>query len=124
AEKCINNTNMMSNQSVLQTVESLYQINLSVYDEDFLTSIIQRRMNDTRCLIPDYYIGLLQNNPGEVKLLESALKVAYSEFFRNPLTYIVLEKLVLPDIMVEKQRQKKKEIRIWVMASAAGQEAY
>ena len=115
---------MTTNESLLQAFKNLYQIDLSAYDEDFLTKIVQQRMDDTRCLIPDYYIGLLQNDPGEVKLLQNALKVAYSEFFRNPLTYIVLEKMVLPDLISEKQRQNKKEIRIWTMATATGHEAY
>lgn len=115
---------MTTNENVVQTLISLYQIDLSAYDDDFLANIIQQRMHDTRCLNPSYYLGLLEHSPGEARELQEALKVAYSEFFRNPLTFTVLEKIVLPDIIAEKRREKKKEIRIWTMATAAGQESY
>lgn len=115
---------MTTNETVIQTLIRMYQIDLSAYDEDFLANILQQRMNDTRCLNPSYYFGLLQHNPVEADALQNALKVAYSEFFRNPLTFTVLEKIVLPDIIAEKRKAKKQEIRIWTMASAAGQETY
>lgn len=115
---------MTTNETVIQTLIRMYQIDLSAYDEDFLANILQQRMNDTRCLNPSYYLGLLQHNPVEADALQNALKVAYSEFFRNPLTFTVLEKIVLPDIIAEKRKAKKQEIRIWTMASAAGQETY
>jgi chemotaxis methyl-accepting protein methylase len=50
--------------------------------------------------------------------------VSYSEFFRNPLTFSVLERIVLPLLISTKQKKSRKEIRIWSAACAAGQEVY
>lgn len=46
---------------------------------------------------------------------------SYSEFFRNSLTFSVLERIVMPRIIFN---EKRNSIRIWSAACAGGQEAY
>lgn len=53
-----------------------------------------------------------------------SLTISYSEFFRNTLTFAVLEKIVLPSIILKKKRANQKVIRIWSSACAAGQEPF
>ena len=49
---------------------------------------------------------------------------SYSEFFRNSITYAVLEHLVLPSVKLKMDQIGKQEIRIWSTACAKGQEPY
>jgi chemotaxis methyl-accepting protein methylase len=94
------------------------------FDENFLNSIIQKRIEATHSTSQNKYYQLLLEDETESIILIDALQVHYSEFFRNPLTFAVLEKIILPSILFEKKRKYKNEIRIWSAACAAGQEAY
>jgi chemotaxis methyl-accepting protein methylase len=99
-------------------------IDLSKYDSNFLNKSIQKRMVETRCQSTGSYLDFIQYNSAENELFVNSLCVSYSEFFRNPLTFSVLERVILPAIMMNKINSKRKEIRIWSAACAAGQETY
>jgi chemotaxis methyl-accepting protein methylase len=62
--------------------------------------------------------------PDESRQLVHQLKNSYSEFFRNPLTFSMLEQVVLPRIFDEKGNNHSGEIRIWSAGCASGQESY
>lgn len=99
-------------------------LNVSVYDETFLQSSIQKRIQATNSEGPEYYGMVLENDEEERKHLQKSLQVSYSEFFRNPLTFAVLEKLVLPELIQKAIRKNHNKLRIWSMACASGQEVY
>ena len=99
-------------------------IDINRYDEMFIKKSINIRITDKLCLSEEMYLKLLENNDEEVDLLLGLLQNSYSEFFRNPLTFAVLEHILIPAIILKKKNANKKEIRIWSAASAAGQEAY
>jgi chemotaxis methyl-accepting protein methylase len=67
---------------------------------------------------------LLDENQGEGELFVNSLQISYSEFFRNSLTFSVLEKIIIPAILTDMDKTNRKEIRIWSAACAAGQETY
>jgi chemotaxis methyl-accepting protein methylase len=71
----------------------------------------------------DYLVYLDGNQAESVMLLES-LSNFYSEFFRNPLTFLMLEQIILPKIYNDKSAGRKGEVRIWSAGCAAGQEPY
>lgn len=101
-----------------------YNADVSTFDASFLNKSIRNRMAATFCNTPaDYYTYLKQNNNEEKEFLDS-LHISYSEFFRNPLTFSVLEHIILPSLIQKKKNPKQKEIRIWSAACAGGQEAY
>jgi chemotaxis methyl-accepting protein methylase len=85
---------------------------------------MQHRMSETQCKTFQAYIDYLKHNSNEVQTFIDALHISYSEFFRNPLTFSVLEEIILPSIISKKKDFKNKEIRIWSAACAGGQEAY
>jgi chemotaxis methyl-accepting protein methylase len=81
-------------------------------------------MDETGCQQEEEYGALLTNNEQEGKKFVESLYIGFSEFFRNPLTYSVLEQIILPSIILQYKNSKRKEIRIWSAACAGGQEVY
>lgn len=72
---------------------------------------------------PDRYVELLAADTHEQEKLLTALSVHVSHFFRNPSTYRVLEKTVLPEL-AERSRRQGGKLRIWSLACANGEEPY
>lgn len=97
---------------------------VSRYDVTFLNKLLQKRIAETHCESVDDYCHLLEQNSNEEAIFADSLHNSYTEFFRNPLTFAVLERIVLPALFHKKNNTKNKEIRIWSAACAAGQEAY
>jgi chemotaxis protein methyltransferase CheR len=99
-------------------------IDVSRYDVSFLNKSLQKRMTETCCESEESYCHLLQLNNNERELFFASLHNSYTEFFRNPLTFSVIERIILPSLLLKRKSSKNKEIRIWSAACAAGQEAY
>jgi chemotaxis methyl-accepting protein methylase len=99
-------------------------IDFSKFETTFFLKTLKKRMDFVKCDSFDSYYLLLLNDFEEINLLQDSLQINYSEFFRNSLTFSVLEKIVLPHILIKKEKSKRKEIRIWTAASAGGQESY
>lgn len=95
-------------------------IDISMYEDSFLKKTLQKRIIASTCNSLEDYCTLLKQSSIEGNLLITSLQNNYSEFFRNVLTFAVLERIVLPSFLL----RKKKEIRVWSAASAQGQEAY
>ena len=99
-------------------------LNISVYEEVFIHRSIEKRIQDINWVGTESYWLELENNEVERNHFLKSLQVSYSEFFRNPLTFAVLEKLVLPELIQQAVRNKHNKLRIWSMACASGQEVY
>lgn len=99
-------------------------IDVSKYETSFLESSTQKRMNETGCDSTDEYCARLEADSGERSAFTDSLHNSYSLFFRNPLTCAVLERIVLPALVLKKKPASGRELRIWSSACAAGEEAY
>lgn len=102
----------------------LHGIDISKYDDDFIGKSILRRIQHNNYANEKDYISFFRESNIEAGLFLDSLFINYSEFFRNSLTFAVLENLILPGILLKNSNNKRKEIRIWSAACAAGQEAY
>ena len=100
------------------------KVELSKYDETFIAKSVQHRMRETFCKAFDEYFTLIGKSLDETKRFIESLQISYSEFFRNPLTYSVLEKIVLPMLIQKYTDNKTGGVRIWSSACAKGQEPY
>ena len=107
------------NKHIINRLFQIRGIDVSKYDEVFLYKSLQKRIAKTVCDSEEAYFSFLDNSEAE-KLVDS-LQISYSAFFRNPLTFAVLENIILPSLI---QKRRTKEIRIWSAACAAGQETY
>ena len=72
---------------------------------------------------PEPYIELLQESVAEQEQLLEAITINVSQFFRNPSTFALLEKKVLPELLQQARSQNSK-LRIWSAGCASGEEAY
>jgi len=109
---------------IADLLERLNGVDISFYDDTFLNRSLQRRAAETHCETMDRYAALLEESKAERERFMNSLQIHYSEFFRNPLTFAVLEKIILPLMLQKKEQSSRREIRIWSSACAAGQEAY
>jgi chemotaxis protein methyltransferase CheR len=66
----------------------------------------------------------LKKKPQEYEFLVDTLTVNVSEFFRNPETFRIIEKEVIPAIVKYRSESLIRSIRIWSAGCAAGEEAY
>jgi chemotaxis methyl-accepting protein methylase len=101
-----------------------YGFEVSKYDVSFLNRSFRRRIAENHCKTAEEYYAILEQNYNEGELLIKYLHNSYSEFFRNALTFSVLERIILPSLILKKNINNSKEIRIWSAACAGGQEAY
>jgi len=101
-----------------------YLLDISMFDVSFLEKCVASRMADLSInTIPDYLV-YLDGNVSEPVILFDSLNNSYSEFFRNPLTFLMLELNILPNIFNRKKSEQNSEMRIWSAGCAAGQEPY
>jgi chemotaxis methyl-accepting protein methylase len=108
----------------IQAAHKSHGLDLSPFDETFLAKALQGRLTATSAGTWALYLDRLAGDRAEAEALLQSLNIGYSEFFRNPLTFALLEQLVLPAIVAGKENAGPGEIRIWSAGCAAGQEAY
>jgi chemotaxis protein methyltransferase CheR len=114
----------ISPENIVRLMFEKYGSDISFYDESFLEKTIHGRMEMTAIYTEDDYYNLLISDSGEVLLFSESLSNCHSEFFRNPLTFAVLEQLIFPRIFNERANSHTHEVRIWSAGCAAGQEPY
>lgn len=105
-------------------LRSINGIDISVFDHTFLEKSLHKRMTESGSASLDEYCFFLEQNIGERTAFINSLHISYSEFFRNQLTFAVLERVVLPAMVLKMKHTPGREIRIWSAACAGGQEAY
>ena len=113
-----------TNRKIVGILMSLHGIDLTKFDAYFLERSVRKRIKETHCASEAAYFNILENNKKEGIILLDSLNISYTDFFRNPLTFAVLERIILPSVILKRGNARQKEIRIWSAACAGGQEAY
>ncbi|AKB20261.1 MULTISPECIES: protein-glutamate O-methyltransferase CheR [unclassified Methanosarcina] len=98
--------------------------NCEQYKEAHFRRRINIRVRATNSKSYEEYLKLLKKNSGEHEDLITALTINVSEFFRNPETFGVIEKEVIPFLIKSRSDSLVKSIRIWSAGCATGEEAY
>ena len=107
---------------IIQAMAGLHGLDVSRYDETFLRKAIAKRLVVTGMETLAAYCEHLPGSRAEAEAIFGSLRVNHSEFFRNPLSFAVLEQLVFPGLVEAKK--KSGDIRIWSAGCAGGQEAW
>ena len=97
---------------------------LTRYDPAFLAQSLERRVAATGGGSAAAYLARLAEDRAEAVAFYRSLSISYSEFFRTPLTFALLEALLLPGIAAERTRTGRPEIRVWSAGCAGGHEPY
>jgi chemotaxis methyl-accepting protein methylase len=111
-------------EEVFRMISRTLERDVSLYEESFLMKSLEKRMEKTATKTPGSYLGYLSENREEAETFFRSLNITYSEFFRSPLTFALLEQIILPRLIEEKAKSNRSEIRIWSAGCAAGQESY
>jgi len=112
------------NKIITELILQTQGIDLSKYEDAFLNKSVRKRMSDTFCESETAYSKYIEQSYIESEIFANSLQISYTEFFRNSLTFSVLEKIIIPSLVLKRANSNRNEIRIWSAACAGGQETY
>ncbi len=107
-----------------RTITGNIGFNCEHYKEAHFRRRINVRIRATNSESYGAYLKILKKDPQEYQFLVDALTVNVSEFFRNPETFRIIEKEIIPSIIKHRSGALFRSIRIWSAGCAAGEEAY
>lgn len=110
-------------EEIIRLLAEAYGLDVARYESGFLQRTIAKRMAVTGAGTIPGYAGQLAGDREEAQRLWSSLRITHTDFFRNPLTFAVIEQVVLP-ALVEAKKKSGGEIRVWSAGCASGQEAW
>jgi chemotaxis protein methyltransferase CheR len=111
-------------QNIVQVISQTLGRDVSLYDESFLVKSLETRLQKTANKTPSAYLAYLAENKAEAEGFFRSLNITYSEFFRGRLAFALLEHIILPRLVEEREQSSRAELRIWSAGCADGQEAY
>jgi len=97
---------------------------LAAYKSACMKRRIAIRMRATRCTSPAEYCSLLEYSALELELLQKALTIHVSQFFRNPSLFDKLRAEILPALLESAHADGSKTLHIWCLGCAGGEEPY
>jgi len=98
--------------------------NLSVYKDKCMKRRVSIRMRSTRCRDAAEYCNLLRQSQLELDLLQKALTIHVSQFFRNPSMYEKLRLEVIPGLFSACMTNGSDTLRVWCLGCAGGEEPF
>jgi len=110
--------------SLVAAMREAHGLDISRYGESFLVKSLERRRDLIACTTDAAYLDRLRDDRAEAVALYDSLRVGYTEFFRDPLAFALLERVILPALAEQRGRDGGGEIRVWSAGCAAGQEAW
>jgi two-component system CheB/CheR fusion protein len=97
-------------------------VNFEDYKPGTVNRRIERRMSVRQTFDLEEYLGLLQSDPDEQRLLKRELLIPVTSFFRDPEAFeALLDRVVQPLVDA---RTTGDAIRVWSAGTSTGEEAY
>ena len=108
-------------RKILWLLRSHSGVDFALYKSSTIQRRINRRVVLSKLSTLPAYADFLRGNSKELDALYSDVLISVTSFFRNPETFEVLERKILPELL--KQRGDD-PLRCWVLGCSTGQEAY
>ena len=109
-------------RAILALVRRATGSDFSAYKPPTIKRRIARRMALANVETLEEYAGYLEGHPDEAQALQQECLITVTSFFRDPGTYQVLCREVLPRLV--KGRPPGAPVRVWVPGCATGEEVY
>jgi len=109
---------------IVRILQSRRAFDLSSYKDRCIKRRIASRVRARGLSDSAHYVELLDTDNDEIDALLAVLTIHVSQFFRNPSTYQVVEEKVLPELIRRAQREERRQLRIWSVGCAGGEEPY
>lgn len=118
----LSDLHLSSLDAVLQSLMSASGINFREYKPATVIRRIERRLQVRHCRTFAEYLSYLKQEPDEVSTLRRELLIPVTRFFRDPETFDVLGKDIIPRLV--NAHASNDPLRVWVAACSTGEEAY
>lgn len=105
----------------LSVILNEYNIDLTVFDRTYLNQSIQRYILKVNLYDIDSFIHFISADQDHFNSFYIYLLNGYSEFFRDPLIYSLLERITIPQYL---SNLNGKLLRIWSVGCSTGEEPY
>ena len=109
-------------QKIFTQIRARTGRDFSRYKRSTIMRRIQRHMQLRQTEQLEDYLGILRNEPTEVRNLTEDLLITVTGFFRDPAVFQGLEARVIPALF--QHRNAEDTIRVWSVGCATGEEAY
>lgn len=104
-------------------MEMRRDFSLSAYKDKYIKRRISKRIYSCSCDNAAAYCNLLRQSEQELDLLQKALTIHVSQFFRNPSMFEKLRSDILPSLFANCE-QNGHNLRAWSLGCAGGEEAF
>ena len=109
-------------EAILEKIRDGRNFDFRSYKRATLRRRIERRMHLRRCSTLTEYANLLDHKPEEYDELVSSMLIKVASFFRDPETWELLRKKVIPRLIERKKGGE--DLRVWSAGCATGEEVY
>ena len=109
-------------QKVFGVLRTGTGVDFSNYRRTTVVRRLARRMAVNKIVDYSEYLALLRERPGEVGALYDDFLISVTSFFRDPGTFELLRKKILPALL--RSTTVGEPLRFWVPGCATGEEAY
>ncbi|MBN1882050.1 MAG: protein-glutamate O-methyltransferase CheR [Deltaproteobacteria bacterium] len=117
----------ISVRSLARLKELLYtrsNINMNIYKDVYVKRRLRVRMRAKNCTDVDEYLDLAERDKDEYKRLLNALTVNVTRFFRNKETFDNIRRIVVPEIVQNREHRGDTKINILSVGCSTGEEPY
>jgi chemotaxis protein methyltransferase CheR len=104
-------------------LEMRRNFSMSVYKDKCMKRRIAIRMRSCRCHDAASYCNMLRQDERELDLLQKAITIHVSQFFRNPSMFELLRTSIIPELF-DRASSATTPLRLLSLGCAGGEEAY
>lgn len=111
-------------EAIIDQLRIRRQFDLGGYKDRCVRRRIAKRVRNSGAPDVASYLELLADGDSELDALQETLSIHVSHFFRNPDTFAILERQILPELCQLARVSGRHELRLWSVGCAGGEEPY